>query len=97
MSHMKKEGQMPAGVVAWDKVRKEVKKLGGTITGGLVGKWYRFNIEAPDGTVWNCTGDTHTLAVEWRSGDAAYKQEAAIDALERVRMGVSSADSAEED
>lgn len=74
----------------WEKVKKEVKRLGGTINGGKSGRWYRFNLNAPDGFVWNATGDTETLVVEWKADDSAYKRESVLDAFNRVMMGLSS-------
>ncbi len=91
MSHFKREGQLPPGLVGWDRVNREVKKLGGTVEGGRVGKYSRYSLNAPDGHVWNATGDTATLVVEWRNDDPQDKPAAVTDALLRVRMGVSPA------
>lgn len=78
-----------AYTVTWGKVKKEVARLGGTVSGGRCGRWWRFNLDAPDGFVWDATGDTGTIVVEWRDGDAKYRADAVSDALERVTMGVS--------
>ncbi len=84
------EGEaMNDAIKLWNKVKKEVKRIGGTIEGGKVGKWYRFNLCSPDGFIWDATGDTDTLVVEWKDGDDIYRMGSVSDAWDRVSMGLS--------
>jgi hypothetical protein len=85
----KQRARVVRAAAAWEKVKAEVEYLGGTVQGGRSGRWWRFNLDAPDGYVWDATGDTTVLVVEWRAGDTLGKQEAVLDALSRVRHGVS--------
>ena len=78
--------------MSFAKLKQEVKKLGGKITGGLVGRYYSYHLEAPDGHVWGATGDTTQLALEWKAGDKKWKEDAIADALDRVSYGVAVSD-----
>ena len=77
----------------WMKLKHAAEMLGAAITGGKNGRWYRYCIDAPEGYIWNATGDTSTLVVEWLAGDPVYKEESVADAFERVSMGIDEADS----
>jgi hypothetical protein len=70
-------------------LQNEAKRLGATVDYRHVGKWHVCNIDAPSGHVWNATGDTTTLVVEWRHGDPIHKQEAIEEGLSRIRDGTS--------
>ena len=76
-------------------LKAKAERLGATVEGGPVGRWYRYNIDSPAGKVWTCTGDTHCLVVEWLNGDEAFRNNAITDALERMEMGLSDCDNPE--
>jgi hypothetical protein len=70
------------------------KKAGGTVEGGLNGRWYSYNVEAPAGQVWGASS-THALRVEWRVGEDDYREESITDALERMEEGLAECDEPE--
>jgi len=75
-------------------LRSEASRLGAILEGGPIGRWVRYNVEAPAGKVWAGSG-THVLLVEWRNGDAVYRAEAIEDALERMADEVVACDDPE--
>lgn len=73
------------------ELRRAAKKAGATVEGGLNGRWYVYNVEAPAGKVW-AASSTHALHVEWRAGEDDYREESITDALERMEEGVADCD-----
>lgn len=70
-----------------DKLKRLVKKFGGTMVDKSSGRWKVYQIEAPVGMYWNSDG-IHCLKMDWMHGDSEFRKDAIEDALERVRYGV---------
>ena len=78
-------------------LRKEAAKRGATVEHRHIGKWHSCNVDAPAGKVWACSGDIHSLVVEWQDvpGDDrnhAWRNDAIADALSRMAYGLSDCD-----
>lgn len=75
-------------------LKGQVRRAGGELTGGKIGRWHVYHCEAPAGNVW-AASSTHALRVEWREGDRRWREEAIADALERMAYGVADCDDEE--
>lgn len=69
------------------KVYSLAKKLGATIEGGLEGHSWHYNIDAPSGKVWVCSG-THCLVATTSNGPVLWRTEMWLDLLELMRYGL---------
>jgi hypothetical protein len=70
-------------------LRREAKKLGAYVEDS----GFDYQVGAPPGKVWSCSGDIHWLVVTWEDeGDpdeiARNKEEAIRDAIDRMSAGV---------
>jgi hypothetical protein len=65
-------------------------RFGGTVECDQHGEygWYTYQAIAPAGRVWGCSGDIHMILVEWRKEWPEGKQEAIVDAIDRIGHGV---------
>lgn len=72
-------------------VKRVAKKVGATVEGGKIGRWYNYNVDAPCGQVW-AASSTHALRVQWRADDKQDGQDALEDVLERMAEGLADCD-----
>ncbi len=81
-------------------LRRAAAQYGGTVDGGIIGRYASYNVDAPDGKVWACEF-FHALHLDWHVGDGgrptwpAEKQDALADAIERMGMGLEDCDDPE--
>lgn len=74
-------------------MKRAAARAGATVEDHRGPRYARYEVEAPEGHVWNCTGDIHVIVLGWRIGDEGRaadereKAEAIADAIERIDMG----------
>ena len=76
-------------------LRKAAARMGATVDHRHIGRWHSCNVDAPHGKVWSCTGDIHSLVVEWQDGDEVWRNNAVADALDRMACGLADCDDPE--
>lgn len=67
-------------------LRRATRKAGGVLVNESAGEWCVYQVEAPEGEEWDCSG-IRFLLVEWRRGDSVGRREAIEDAIERLSYG----------
>jgi hypothetical protein len=82
-------------------LKRSAARFGATIEDHSDRRTAEYQVAAPTGHVWNCTGDIHWIVLHWHKLDAgdqnrpawpAEKAEAIADAIERIDMGTTPCD-----